>query len=272
MENLPNDAISLPSRVFYSPSEDKLYFGEVGDYKEVPRPQSFDNVLGVGNETDKEAVFTNEENSTKITPGIIHIKTGSSAYAQIESTEDDIGSRHILQPTSGILAHIGDIVVFNQNPLNEVTVTGTTSSTTLLDVSSGTLTLSESDLEVGKTYEFQIYGKYTSNADDFKFRFGLGTTYIEINVPVPGNIIDFPFRIQGNLDIVSVGGNPEAREYYFTGVIIRESSTIGIYGDPIIGNETVDDVTLGADFVFDVVPTDNSSSFTCYKAILKRLN
>src|SRR5690606_15960825 len=142
-----------------------------------------------------------------------------------------------------------------------VTVTGTTSPTTLLDISSGTITLSEADLEVGKTYEFDIIVKCTSS-HDFKFRFGLGTTYIEANIPLsPASLSDSYFLIQGNLDIVGIGGNPDAREYYFTVVI-----PIGISGVGISGNETVDDVTSGADFVFDVVPTDNSTSVTCYKA------
>lgn len=167
---------------------------------------------------------------------------------------------------------ITSLVLFNQNPLDEVTVTGTTSFTTLLDISSGTITLSESDLEVGKTYEFQIYGNYTSTGDDFKFRFGLGETYVEVVIEVSGTANNLPFRITGSLDIVAVAGNPNARQYYFTGTVIRERSTTVIYEYPIMGHETVDDVTLGADFIFDVAPTDNSSSFTCYKAILKRLN
>lgn len=35
MENLPIDAKSLPSRIFHSETEDKIYVGEPGDYKEV---------------------------------------------------------------------------------------------------------------------------------------------------------------------------------------------------------------------------------------------
>lgn len=35
MENLPIDTKSLPSRLFYSEEEDKVYVGEPGDYKEV---------------------------------------------------------------------------------------------------------------------------------------------------------------------------------------------------------------------------------------------
>lgn len=35
MENLPIDAISLPSRIFYSATEEKIYVGTPGDYKEV---------------------------------------------------------------------------------------------------------------------------------------------------------------------------------------------------------------------------------------------
>jgi hypothetical protein len=35
MENLPIDTKSLPSRIFYSEEEDKIYVGEPGDYKEV---------------------------------------------------------------------------------------------------------------------------------------------------------------------------------------------------------------------------------------------
>src|SRR5690606_15500576 len=134
---------------------------------------------------------------------------------------------HTFPAKSGTIAHVGDTVVFNQNPLNAVTVTGTTSPTTLLDVSSGTLTLSEADLEVGKTYEFDIIVKCTSS-HDFKFRFGLGTTYIEFNIPLsPVSLSDSYFLIQGKLDIVSVGGNPDAREYYFTVVV---PIGIGVFG------------------------------------------
>src|SRR5690606_1562512 len=171
--------------------------------------------------------------------GIEHVPHVGRGRHNVIFTEDvnDGEFEHAFPAKPGTIAHVGDIVVFNQNPLNAVTVTGTTSPTTWLDISSGTITLSEADLEVGKTYEFEIYGKYTSNAHDFKLRFGLGTTYIEVNTPVSVNVSDVPFWIQGKLDIVSVGGNPNAREYYITGV-------------GIIGNETVDDVTLGADFVF----------------------
>lgn len=35
MENLPIDAISLPSRIFYSETEDKIYVGTPGNYREV---------------------------------------------------------------------------------------------------------------------------------------------------------------------------------------------------------------------------------------------
>jgi len=117
-----------------------------------------------------------------------------------------------------------------------------------------------------------MYGKYTSSGDDFKFRFGVGASYVEVNIPVSGTATNLPFRIIGSLDIAEVGGNPDAREYYFTGTIIRERSTVIIYEYPIVGHENVDDVTLGNDFTFSVVPIDNSSSFTCTKAILKRLN
>lgn len=257
-----------------------------------PAPQSFDDVLGVGNETDKEARFISNDKYTIVKPDGMAVadedvgsitqinsdsielqkKTGSGK-AKIVSYEDEVNTEHTLQPKSGVLAHKGDIVVFNQNPLNEVTVTGTTTSTSLLDVSSGTLTLTESDLEVGKTFEFQIYGKYTSSGDDFKLRFGVGASYVEITIPVSGTATNLPFRIIGSLDIVAVGGSPDAREYYFTGtIILRDGVTPISYENPILGNETVDDVTLGNDFTFSVVPTDNSSSFTCTKAILKRLN
>src|SRR5690606_17092966 len=171
--------------------------------------------------------------------GIEHVPHVGRGRHNVIFTEDvnDGEFEHAYPAKSGTIAHVGDTVVFNQNPLNAVTVTGTTSPTSLLDISSGTITLSEADLEVGKTYEFEIYGKYTSNAADFKFRFGLGTTYIEVNYTVPVNVSDQPLWFKGNLDIVSVGGNPDAREYYFT--------MFSISSPPeyiIIGNETVDDV------------------------------
>ena len=53
MENLPNDTISLPSRVFYSPSEDKLCFGEVGDYKEIPTNHNDLNSIQGGTVTQR---------------------------------------------------------------------------------------------------------------------------------------------------------------------------------------------------------------------------
>src|SRR5690606_29494501 len=91
MENLPNDAISLPSRVFYSPSEDKLYFGEVGDYKEVPRPQSLDDVLGVGNETDKDVKFIADNTYTLVRrEGIVVTNEDVGSITQINSGSIDL--------------------------------------------------------------------------------------------------------------------------------------------------------------------------------------
>lgn len=127
MENLPNDTTSLPSRVFYSPSEDKLYFGEVGDYKEVPRPQSFDDVLGVNNETDKEARFIDDNkytivklegmavadedvgSITQINSDSIELqKKSGSGKATIVSYEEAVNTEHTLQAKSGTIAHVGD--------------------------------------------------------------------------------------------------------------------------------------------------------------------
>src|SRR5690606_3960292 len=137
----------------------------------------FDDVLGAGDVTDKEAKFQSEVSTqysqvsnervisgdvekgsyTKIDYfGIEHVPHVGRGRHNIIFTEDlDDGEfEHAFPAKSGTIAHVGDTVVFNQNPLNAVTVTGTTSPTTLLDISSGTITLSEADLEVGKTYEF----------------------------------------------------------------------------------------------------------------------
>src|SRR5690606_35805049 len=176
--------------------EDKKIKSE--DKPTIPTPK-FDDVLGACDVTDKEAKFQSEVSTqyshvsnervisgdvekgsyTKIDyNGIEHVPHVGRGRHNVIFTED-VGNgefEHAFPAKPGTIAHVGDIVVFNQNPLNAVTVTGTTSPTSLLDVSSGTLTLSEADLKVGKTYEFDIIVKCTSS-HDFKLRFGLGTTY-----------------------------------------------------------------------------------------------
>lgn len=45
MENLPIDTKSLPSRIFYSEEEDKVYVGEPGDYKEIGGDITLDDIV-----------------------------------------------------------------------------------------------------------------------------------------------------------------------------------------------------------------------------------
>lgn len=45
MENLPIDAKSLPSRIFHSETEDKIYVGEPGNYKEVGGDIKLDDII-----------------------------------------------------------------------------------------------------------------------------------------------------------------------------------------------------------------------------------
>lgn len=62
MENLPIDTKSLPSRIFHSETEDKIYVGEPGNYKEIELELTADNIdydntaSGLLAETVQEAV------------------------------------------------------------------------------------------------------------------------------------------------------------------------------------------------------------------------
>lgn len=61
MENLPLDSISLPSRVFYSPSEDAIYVGKPGNYKKTEET-GFIQRTGTSIAFDKWATYDDYSN------------------------------------------------------------------------------------------------------------------------------------------------------------------------------------------------------------------
>lgn len=150
MENLPIDAIDLASRVFYSESEDKIYFGDpINGYFEVIGIQDLDSVLEQGSNTTRNAKFESGDNITSIEPGIVVVTDESSeeytrlekdklilskglgVVSNIESSEEVGVTTHTLQPKSGIIAHIDDIspdIKFITNADDNSTLSTTKSS------------------------------------------------------------------------------------------------------------------------------------------------
>jgi hypothetical protein len=298
MENLPNDAISLPSRVFYSPSEDKLYFGEVGDYKEVPRPQSFDDVLGIDNKTDKEAGFIDNNKNTVVKPegmvvaddvtgsfirlisdGIELKKESGAGEAKIVSYEEAGDTEHTLQAKSGTIAHLSDVLtlVYNQNKKNTQTATNTTVAVRMNEVTTGSLVLTPDMMTIGKTLYFEAYGETDLTAPDkMSFFISLGGEDVEIPIDIGGSAyVAHSYNIKGYIDFTD--GANEEREFNFSGElrINVDMSSSGVflpftYQIPTTTLEI--DATNAKGFIIDVQHETTNTTTTCYKSLLKQLN
>lgn len=88
MENLPIDAISLPSRIFYSATEDKIYAGTPGNYKEVGGDSGLTAEDVSYNNTASELTADNVQDAID---EVVDIKENKGQQTTIKGTSSSAG-------------------------------------------------------------------------------------------------------------------------------------------------------------------------------------
>lgn len=259
-----------------------------------PDPK-FDDVLGAGDVTDKEAKFQSEVSTqyshvsnervisgdvekgsyTKIDyEGIEHVPAVGKGLHNVKFTEDEGNGTftHAFQAKSGTVAHLSDIpnLVYNQNKSNTQTATNTTSSVRINEATTGSLTLTPEMMAVGKTLYFEAMGETDlAYPDKMSFFISIGSESVEIPIDIASAPSSY-YTIKGYIDFT--GGSDEEMEFNFSGVVSVVIG-VGLSSSFVIPITTLEiDATSGKDFTIDVKHETTNTTTNCYKSFLKQLN
>lgn len=257
----------------------------------------FDDVLGAGDVTDKEAKFQSEVSTkyshvsnervisgdvekgsyTKIDyEGIEHVPHVGRGRHNVKFTEDvgDGTHTHVFQAKSGTVAHLSDIpnLVYNQNKSNTKTATNTTVSVRMNEATTGSIILTPEMMAVGKTLYFEVMGDTDLTVPDtMSFFISIGDESVEIPIDIStiGGLSALYYNIKGYIDFT--GGSYEERGFNFSGVVSVDIG--GLQSHHVIPTTTLEiDATSNKGFTIDVKHETTNTTTNCYKSFLKKLN
>lgn len=221
-------------------------------------------------ELNNNGVYLNETSHDALPPDNPHSVNIQQTYDEgspaSTSTPDNV-----LTTEAGVVktTPILNYNVFNQNIRNSVTVVGTT-ETTILNPTTGSLSLTTNDCAANNSYELEITGELTwgGTTTGVNVVLYVGTQAETISIPLSGTGTE-PIKIEAKLDFLD--GVDTARTCVFTGNVIHIDSTGTTVYIPISETELTVDVSSGTTFDATFTGTDAIDEITVSKAMLNRV-